>query len=494
MATHLSMLQTAPEKIEALSDSVVLRNDSFKSRARVLFVVDEAAADGNPDFWLSAIKKLSLNGCKCYALVSKSGEFSKRLTQSGFYYFLLDSAPQPGVSNWRRTFPHVRKICDFLGRYRFDAVIHSGQADLPAVRLAAWMSGIPTRIGLAHDPAYLSSWAGEALEISTSNLDTQTVALSDWIAWKYKKLGMANVKQHHLCSVDALNFDAKEFDFAAARAEVVSMLGIRNCTKLVCMFADIRPFYPRTPFFPEHLFGVLMHDSALFVQAMKSVIEEFPGAHFVVVGAQKDVHGQGFAGHLRDLAVKNGLAEHFHCLPESEDRQQLLAAADIVVQTSHLDVSPNIVRAMLMEKPVIATEIAEGPSIIEHKVTGLLIPPGDCLALSEAIKSLFDVKFSRTIAASGRQSMLQRAQYDDSDFFFFSQSIRTSSASSMPRMLHFARICLGLYVVFCFKLMLKAKASSSGKAGFTGRVYSKLASLTCRWLRYFTRGLNRVWR
>jgi hypothetical protein len=236
-----------------------------------------------------------------------------------------------------------------------------------------------------------------------------------------------------------------------------------------------------------------MHDAVLFVQAMENVIEEYPGAHFVVVGTQKDAHGQGFANHLRELAAKKGLAEHFHCLPESEDTQQFLAAADIVVQTSHLDVAPNIVRALLMEKPVIATKRAQGPSIIEDKKTGLLVAPGDCLALSEAIKSLFDVKLSSTLAASGRQAMLHRAKHDDSDFFF-NQYMSSSSRSSKPLMLHFVRICLGLYIVFCFKLMLRAKASGAGKAGFTGKVYTKVANLTCRWLRYLTRGLNRVWR
>lgn len=485
MATHLSMLQKAPAKIEPQSDSIVLRNDLLKTRARVLFVVDETIGDGNLDFLLTSIKKLSLNGSTCYALFSKPGEFSNRLTRSGFYYFLLDSTPEPGISSWRRTFSRVLKIRAFFEQYRFDAVVYVGQADLPTVRIAAWMSGIPTRIGLIYDAAYLSSWAGEALEVSTSNLDTDTLALSDWIAWKCRQLGMANVMRHPLCSVNAQNFDAREFDFAAARRELLSRLGIQECTKLVCMFGDLRPFYPRTSFFPENLFGVLMHDAVLFVQAMESVIEEYPGAHFVVVGTQKDAHGQGFANHLRELAAKKGLAEHFHCLPESEDTQKFLAAADIVVQASHLDVAPNIVRALLMEKPVIATKRAQCPSIIEDKKTGLLVPPGDSSALAEAIKSLFDVKLSSSLAACGRQAMLQRAEQDDADELF-SRSVSSSAIGSAPRMLQLVRLWLGLYFIFCLKFMLRAKAVSAGKTDFAGKVNAKLASLTCRWLRYCT--------
>lgn len=496
MVCHLPILQMSPAKVEVRSDFAVASEgelfdkDLHKKRPRVLFVIGAQAGELYQDFLMSEMERLRLNGSVCYALVSTPGDFSKRLTRSGFYYF-LEPEPQQGISSWLRNFSQSSNLCSFLRKYGFDAVVYAGAADLLPVRVAAWMSGTATRIALTYDPAYCSSWAGGALESSTSNLDTQTVALSDWIAWKYQKLGRTDVKQHHLCAVNAENFDGEKFDSVAARADFLSMLGISECTKLVCMFGDIQPYYPRSSFFPERLFGVLIHDLRLFVESMKAVLKKNPDTHFVLVGVQKDAHGQGYARYFNDLAQQQGVAANFHCLPESEATPHLLAAADIVVQTSHLDVSPNIVRALLMEKPVIATRRAGEPTVIEHNRSGILIPPDDVVALAEAIESLFDVQVASKLAASGRQAMLQRANLDRS-CVLFTQNNSSFSRGSYFRVSHSVRIWLGMYVIFCFKFMLRARAMCAGKRDFRHNVLERLAGLTRRWLRFFTIVLKRV--
>ncbi|MBA3992074.1 MAG: hypothetical protein C0469_01010 [Cyanobacteria bacterium DS2.3.42] len=498
MAIDLSIVQPAPAKTAKQSDSADVcaiasrSNGSFETRARVLFVaVDEHANECYQDFLMAAIERLSLTGSQCYVLVSKPGALSKRASQRGLYYFLLDSEAELSVPSWRRNFSRARQICAFLRQYTFDVVVYLGPSDLPVVRIAAWMSGTPIRIAVAYDPAYCSSWAGEALEFSTSNLDTETVALSDWIGWKYQKLGRADVMKHRLCSVQPENFDIEKFDCATARADVLSRLGISSCTKLVCLFGDFQPYYPRTSFFPEHLFGVLVHDSRLFVKSIKAVLDKHPDAHFVVVGTQKDAHGQGYAKYLRDFAIELGVSEHFHCLPESQTTPQLLAAADIVVQPAHLDVAPNIVRALLMEKPVIATRREGEPSIIEHNKTGLLVLPDDSVALSEAIESLFDVEVARKLATAGRQAMLQRANLDESGILF-SKDIGRSSTRRDSRLLPFVRFWLGMFIIFCLKFMLKAKAMRAGKAESGKRMCDLVANFTFRWLGFFTGRLKKM--
>ncbi len=498
MATDLSIVRPAPAKTAKQSDSADVcanasrSNGSFETRARVLFVaVDETANERYQDFLMAQIERLSLNGSQCYVLVSKPGALSKRVSQRGLYYFLLDSELEPGMPSWRRNFSRAQQICAFLRQYAFDVVVYLGPADLPVVRIAAWMSGAPIRISLAYDPAYCSSWAGESMECSTSNLDTETVALSDWIGWKYQKLGLADVKKHRLCSVQPENFDAEQFDCVAARADVLSRLGISECTKLVCLFGDVQPYYPKTSYFPEHLFGVVVHDSRLFVQSIKAVLDKHPDAHFVVVGTQKDAHGQGYAKFLCDLAVELGVSAHFHCLPESESTPQLLAAADIVVQTAQLDVSPNIVRALLMEKPVIATSRAGEPSVIEDYKTGLLVLPDNSVALSEAIESLFDVQVASKLATAGRQAMLQRANLDESGILF-SKDIGRSSTRRDSRLLPFVRFWLGMFIILCLKFMLKARAMRAGKTERGKKMCDLVANFICRWLVFFTGRLRKV--
>lgn len=66
----------------------------------------------------------------------------------------------------------------------------------------------------------------------------------------------------------------------------------------------------------------------------------------------------------------------------------------IVVPSKWYEGFPNvIVRGMLHRKPVITTNIGAMQSIIDHKVNGLLVPPGSSAELAEAIKTLYnDVK------------------------------------------------------------------------------------------------------
>lgn len=70
-------------------------------------------------------------------------------------------------------------------------------------------------------------------------------------------------------------------------------------------------------------------------------------------------------------------------------------SADVVVLPSVVtargdrDVTPNVlIEAMAMGLPVVATRVAAIPEIVVHGETGLLVPPRDSAALSEAIERL----------------------------------------------------------------------------------------------------------
>ncbi len=65
--------------------------------------------------------------------------------------------------------------------------------------------------------------------------------------------------------------------------------------------------------------------------------------------------------------------------------------------------------ALLDERPVVASRIGAVPELIEHEVSGLLVPPGDVAALAEATgRALGDPDAARW-AAAGRERVLQIA-------------------------------------------------------------------------------------
>jgi len=45
-----------------------------------------------------------------------------------------------------------------------------------------------------------------------------------------------------------------------------------------------------------------------------------------------------------------------------------------------------VAEALLDQRPVVASAIGAIPELVEHEVTGLLVPPGDAHAFAEAIR------------------------------------------------------------------------------------------------------------
>ena len=63
--------------------------------------------------------------------------------------------------------------------------------------------------------------------------------------------------------------------------------------------------------------------------------------------------------------------------------------------------------ALLDARPVVAARIGAIPELVEHEVTGLLVPPGDAHALAEAVaRALEDPRAARW-AETGRERLLQ---------------------------------------------------------------------------------------
>lgn len=123
----------------------------------------------------------------------------------------------------------------------------------------------------------------------------------------------------------------------------------------------------------------------LFIEAAAQLAERSPALRFVVIGegadrkqAQQDAaryhldHRIVFSGYQRDVVA---------CL------QQM----DILVAPSSSESFGNsLVEAMALGVPVITTAVGIAPEIIQHRRTGLLIPPDNVDAIVEAVTFLRD--------------------------------------------------------------------------------------------------------
>jgi len=91
---------------------------------------------------------------------------------------------------------------------------------------------------------------------------------------------------------------------------------------------------------------------------------------------------------LEQRAQQLGLAARVHFLGVVEDIGPLLAAADAVVLPSLWEGLPlSMLEAMARSRPVVASAVGGVPEVIEDGIHGQLVPPGDAVALADALES-----------------------------------------------------------------------------------------------------------
>jgi glycosyltransferase involved in cell wall biosynthesis len=100
------------------------------------------------------------------------------------------------------------------------------------------------------------------------------------------------------------------------------------------------------------------------------------------------VAGDGsLRGALEQRAQQLGLGTRVRFLGTLDDIGPLLAAADVVVAPSLWEGLPlALLEAMARSRPVVATAVGGVPEVIEHGLHGWLVPPGNVVALADALE------------------------------------------------------------------------------------------------------------
>lgn len=93
--------------------------------------------------------------------------------------------------------------------------------------------------------------------------------------------------------------------------------------------------------------------------------------------------------HLDNVAQEVGVSEYVRFLGSISDVGAFLAACDVVVAPSRMEAcGMSVAEAMCAGRPVIASAVGGMPELIQHGVTGLLVPGEDPEALAQALEAL----------------------------------------------------------------------------------------------------------
>jgi glycosyltransferase involved in cell wall biosynthesis len=94
---------------------------------------------------------------------------------------------------------------------------------------------------------------------------------------------------------------------------------------------------------------------------------------------------------IRQSIARLGIQDRVRMLGRRYDIPELLAACDLVVQPSLWEGNPlTVMEAMAAGRAVIATSVGGIPDLVDHGVTGWLVPPNDVSQLESALTRLID--------------------------------------------------------------------------------------------------------
>jgi len=212
----------------------------------------------------------------------------------------------------------------------------------------------------------------------------------------------------------AYRFATKVVANSPAAAQILAQEGLApTSTAVISNGLDLAAFAGRNA--PERIRTIVTianlrpeksHETLIAAAAM--LVGVYPALKFQIVGDGPRRRA------LEELAAARGLDTHMEFLGHREDVPAVLAAADAFVLPSRSEAFPNsAIEAMAAGLPVVASAVGGLLDLIDHRRTGLLVPPTDPEALAGALRWLIDDPArASSIGNAARADVHQRYSFD----------------------------------------------------------------------------------
>jgi glycosyltransferase involved in cell wall biosynthesis len=321
-----------------------------------------------------------MNGCAekgyvsdlaCGKTLSPFHNLEKRILESGHTYHTIRHFRQP-ISPFSDFLAFIELTC-LLRKNKFTIVhTHNSKAGIIG-RFAAWIAGVPIVIHTVHGFSFHSQenkWRQTLFicwERFAAKLTHQIIFISEpLIHWaKEKKIIRDNKPTHHkiYSGIDFTRFDFEKTKAADLRREY----GLAADAKIAACISKLWPG----------------KGHAFLIQAFKEVAHKLNNVYLLMVGEGE------LASELKRLAHRLGLEQRIIFTEFREDIPEITKAVDLAILVSDFEgMGRVLVEAMAMKKPVIATRVGGMVELVEEGVNGMLVEPGNCRQLSQAMTQI----------------------------------------------------------------------------------------------------------
>ena len=303
-------------------------------------------------------------GVSLNAVLLNNGRLAAELCRLGVDVTIVDER--------RHTAPRILStLTKILKEKRPDLVHTHRYKDSVLGAVAAKLAGVPYVVRTVHGLAEpMTGWsrmkfrAYEAVDRATLQcLADLVIGVSKGIENTLAQSGYRPTMLTHIHN----GIDLGRMTPIQAAADVRRELGLDDSTMLIGAVGRLAP----------------VKGHASFLEAARLIALEEPRARFAIVG------NGPLQRELRTQAAQLGLSDSCLFLGDRADVYDLVSAMDVFVLPSLNEGIPMaLLEAMALNRPVVATDVGGVPEVLEHRVTGLLVSPGDPRGLADACLNL----------------------------------------------------------------------------------------------------------
>ncbi|MEF9437413.1 MAG: glycosyltransferase family 4 protein [Candidatus Mariimomonas ferrooxydans] len=286
----------------------------------------------------------------------------------------------------------MRFTCDPVAIIKFLRIIKTEKVDIVHTHSSkdSWIAGIAGR--LSKIPVvrsrHLSTPVGKSWHTTFVYRYLAVIIITSGTHIKEALITRNNLDPGKIISI-AAGVDLERFDIEnISGIKILDEFGLNDAFPIVGMVAILRSWKGHN----------------YLLEAVLRVVATYPKARFLIVG-----NGPAYGTINREI-IDLGIKKSVIMTDFRNDIPEIMAALDILVLPSYASeaTSQVIPQAFAMGKPVIATNVGGLPEIIEDGITGLLIPPKNRDAISDAIIWMAGhIEKANEMAMRGREKILK---------------------------------------------------------------------------------------